>query len=53
MTDQNPPSSTNDDGSVRVVGTAHVSAESVERVEEVVEEEQPDTVAVELDESRY
>ena len=53
MTDQNPPSSSHDDGSVRVVGTAHVSAESVERVEEVVEEEQPDTVAVELDESRY
>ena len=41
------------DGSVQVVGTAHVSADSVEEVERVVDEEQPDTVAVELDEGRY
>ncbi|MCG1002800.1 MULTISPECIES: TraB/GumN family protein [Halobacterium] len=41
------------EGSVRVVGTAHVSADSVEEVERVVEEENPDTVAVELDEGRY
>ncbi|MFD1567963.1 TraB/GumN family protein [Halolamina litorea] len=41
------------DGSVRVVGTAHVSAESVREVEETIEEEQPDVVAVELDEGRY
>ena len=41
------------EGSVRVVGTAHVSAESVERVEEVIEAERPDVVAVELDEGRY
>ncbi|MFB6068343.1 MAG: TraB/GumN family protein [Halobacterium sp.] len=41
------------EGSVRVVGTAHVSADSVEEVERVVEEEQPDTVAVELDEGRF
>ncbi|MFC4549168.1 MULTISPECIES: TraB/GumN family protein [Halorussus] len=40
-------------GSVRVVGTAHVSAESVERVEEAIDEERPDVVAVELDEGRY
>ncbi|RBI64418.1 conjugal transfer protein TraB [halophilic archaeon] len=53
MTDQDPPSSENGDGSVRVVGTAHVSAESVERVEEAVEDDRPDTVAVELDEGRY
>lgn len=41
------------DGSVRVVGTAHVSAESVREVEGVIEDERPDVVAVELDEGRY
>jgi pheromone shutdown protein TraB len=41
------------EGSVRVVGTAHVSAESVREVEETIEEERPDTVAVELDEGRH
>jgi pheromone shutdown protein TraB len=40
-------------GSVRVVGTAHVSAESVEEVETAIDEEEPDAVAVELDEGRY
>jgi pheromone shutdown protein TraB len=40
-------------GSVRVVGTAHVSADSVDEVERVVAEERPDVVAVELDEGRY
>ena len=40
-------------GSVTVVGTAHVSQQSVEEVEEVIDEEQPDVVAVELDEGRY
>jgi pheromone shutdown protein TraB len=40
-------------GSVRVVGTAHVSAESVEEVETAIDEEHPDAVAVELDEGRY
>jgi pheromone shutdown-related protein TraB len=40
-------------GSVRVVGTAHVSAESVDRVRDAVEADQPDVVAVELDEARY
>ncbi|MFB6192512.1 MAG: TraB/GumN family protein [Haloarculaceae archaeon] len=41
------------EGSVRVVGTAHVSAESVTEVERAIEEERPDVVAVELDEGRY
>jgi pheromone shutdown protein TraB len=41
------------EGSVRVVGTAHVSAESVREVEEAIEAERPDTVAVELDEGRH
>ncbi|MFW6265585.1 MAG: TraB family protein, partial [Halanaeroarchaeum sp.] len=40
-------------GSVHVVGTAHVSQESADEVERVVEERDPDVVAVELDESRF
>ncbi|WP_336133414.1 TraB/GumN family protein [Natronomonas amylolytica] len=42
-----------EEGSVRVVGTAHVSEASVTEVEEVIDAEQPDVVAVELDEGRY
>lgn len=42
-----------EEGSVRLVGTAHVSAKSVEEVETVIAEERPDVVAVELDEGRY
>jgi pheromone shutdown protein TraB len=38
---------------VTVVGTAHVSADSVTEVEETIERERPDVVAVELDEARY
>ena len=41
------------EGRVRVVGTAHVSEESVREVETVIETERPDVVAVELDEGRY
>ncbi|MFC6874723.1 TraB/GumN family protein [Halobellus marinus] len=41
------------EGRVRVVGTAHVSEESVREVEETIEAERPDVVAVELDEGRY
>ncbi|WP_276281715.1 TraB/GumN family protein [Halorussus caseinilyticus] len=40
-------------GSVHVVGTAHVSADSVEEVRETIDAERPDVVAVELDEGRY
>ncbi|MEE4355136.1 MAG: TraB/GumN family protein [Desulfococcaceae bacterium] len=36
-----------------LLGTAHVSKESVELVKRVIEEEKPDTVCVELCESRY
>ena len=46
-------SSDDETGSVRVVGTAHVSSASVEEVESVIDEERPDIVAVELDEGRY
>ncbi len=42
-----------DRGSVHVVGTAHVSHESVDRVREEISEHDPDVVAVELDEGRY
>ena len=48
-----PAASAGQDGRVRVVGTAHVSADSVREVEEVIEAERPDVVAVELDEGRY
>ncbi|WP_336359404.1 TraB/GumN family protein [Haladaptatus sp. ZSTT2] len=41
------------EGSVRVVGTAHVSADSVAEVEQVIDDKRPDVVAVELDEGRY
>jgi pheromone shutdown-related protein TraB len=36
-----------------LVGTAHISKESVEEVKSVIEQEKPDIVAVELDERRY
>ena len=41
------------EGRVQVVGTAHVSEESVREVEDVIAAERPDIVAVELDEGRY
>ncbi len=36
-----------------LIGTAHVSQKSVELVKEVIEQEQPDSVCIELDEKRY
>ncbi|QGX96567.1 TraB/GumN family protein [Haloplanus rallus] len=51
MNDQG--ASTGREGRVRVVGTAHVSSESVREVEDTIEDERPDVVAVELDEGRY
>jgi len=47
------PRSNSGMGSITLVGTAHVSHESVEEVEETIERERPDVVAVELDETRY
>lgn len=38
---------------VVLVGTAHVSQESVDEVEQVIAAEEPDAVCVELDEKRY
>ena len=46
------PSET-ESGRVHVVGTAHVSAESVTEVKETIAAERPEVVAVELDEGRY
>jgi pheromone shutdown-related protein TraB len=54
LTRGGPPSPSPDgEGSVHLVGTAHVSAESVEEVERTIDERRPDVVAVELDEARY
>ena len=36
-----------------IIGTAHVSAESVEEVKDAIYEQQPDVVAIELDRGRY
>lgn len=38
---------------LKIIGTAHVSEKSVEEVKNVILETHPDTVAVELDSSRY
>lgn len=42
-----------DDKQVILVGTAHVSRESAQQVRQVIQEENPDTVCVELCQSRY
>lgn len=36
-----------------LIGTAHVSKQSAEQVKQVIDEQQPDAVCVELDEQRY
>ena len=41
------------DKEIILIGAAHVSAASVAEVREVVLQERPDTIAVELDQSRY
>lgn len=41
------------DREVILVGTAHISRESIEDVERCIQDEQPDCVCVELDEQRY
>ncbi|QTA78030.1 Conjugal transfer protein [Desulfonema limicola] len=42
-----------EDKEIILVGTAHVSKESTELVKRIIESEKPDTVSVELCESRY
>ncbi|RTZ96163.1 MAG: TraB family protein [Deltaproteobacteria bacterium] len=44
---------TAEDKKIILIGTAHVSRESVALVESVIDDEKPDTVCVELCESRY
>ena len=43
----------NDDRTIILVGTAHISQESVDLVKTVIEQEQPDCVCLELDDQRY
>ena len=38
---------------LKIIGTAHVSSESVDEVKDAIYEEQPDAVAIELDRGRY
>lgn len=42
-----------DDKEYILIGTAHVSKHSAEQVKEVIEQEKPDSVCIELDEQRY
>ena len=42
-----------DDKEIHLIGTAHVSRESAELVGKVIEQQEPDTVCLELCESRY
>jgi pheromone shutdown protein TraB len=42
-----------DDREFVLVGTAHISQDSVDTVKAVIQDEQPDTVCVELDEQRH
>ncbi len=53
MTEQNITRITLDGKEIILIGTAHVSKKSAEEVKEVIEQERPDTVCVELDEQRY
>src|SRR4030042_4100682 len=41
------------DKEIILVGTAHVSRESADLVQQVIEEEKPDTVCIELCQARY
>ncbi|MBW1749429.1 MAG: TraB/GumN family protein [Deltaproteobacteria bacterium] len=42
-----------DDKTILLVGTAHISQQSADLVEEVITGERPDTVCIELDEKRF
>lgn len=42
-----------DEKTVILIGTAHISQDSVELVEKVISQESPDCVCIELDEKRY
>lgn len=53
MTEEHITRITMDHKEIILVGTAHVSKQSAEQVKEVIENEQPDTVCVELDDQRF
>lgn len=53
MNDDNIYTLTYQDKEIILIGTAHVSRESAESVEQLIEEARPDTVSVELCQSRY
>ncbi len=53
ISDHNKHHLTMEDKEIILIGTAHVSRESADLVKSVIEEEKPDTVAVELCASRY
>jgi len=42
-----------EDKTILLVGTAHISQQSADLVQEVIDQESPDTVCIELDEKRY
>lgn len=42
-----------DDKTILLTGTAHISQQSADLVEQVISREKPDTVCIELDEKRY
>ncbi len=42
-----------DDREIILIGTAHVSHESVDEVKQVIDDENPDRVCIEIDEGRY
>ncbi len=42
-----------DEKTILLVGTAHISRQSADLVEQVIQQEKPDTVCIELDEKRY
>jgi pheromone shutdown-related protein TraB len=42
-----------DDREIILIGTAHVSHESVDEVKKIIDEDKPDRVCIEIDEGRY
>lgn len=53
INNHNRHSLTFEDKEITLIGTAHVSKESADLVGQVIEEERPETVCVELCQSRY
>lgn len=53
MTEENITRIDLDGKEIILIGTAHVSKQSVAQVKQVIDREQPDSVCIELDEQRY